>query len=187
LNFAAIFTAMPLLESLETTQFYALYLGLVLNIITFVLLFLSVLLIYSLLMISVETRQHEMGVLRMVGARRHTVVALLLMQSFAYALPGWVLGLAVAQVCSSIVAAFFEAETSAALDPLLAGDAVAMATFLAVAVPLVAAMAPIRASLGHSLAASLDEKRSKTMAVKIDIHRASNAARVNNVFLLAGA
>lgn len=46
------------------------FLGLVLNIIIFVLLFLSILLIYSLLMVNVDTMTFELGVIRMLGIYR---------------------------------------------------------------------------------------------------------------------
>ena len=63
------------------------------NIIIIILLFLSILLIYSLLMINVDTRTFEVGVLRMIGSKRSGIVELMLLQAFSYAIPSWALGL----------------------------------------------------------------------------------------------
>lgn len=89
----------PIVESLRTSRFFALFLGLILNIIIFVLTGLSVLLIYSLLMVNVETRTFEvrcmgcvrdvtrsqavqMGVMRMIGVTRIGILELLFLQAF---------------------------------------------------------------------------------------------------------
>ena len=61
LGFNMINIEMPVLEGLNDIQIYSLFMGLILNIITFILLFLSIILIYSLLMVSVETRTFENG------------------------------------------------------------------------------------------------------------------------------
>jgi len=75
---------MHLLNSVRNTEFVALGLGVILNVIILVLLFLSVLLVYSLLMINVATRQFEMGVFRMLGQRRTGIVQLLLIQVYIF-------------------------------------------------------------------------------------------------------
>jgi ABC-type antimicrobial peptide transport system permease subunit len=79
-GFTSVYTPMAILDNLQQTQFVALGLGVILNVVILVLLFLSILLIYSLLMINVSTRQFEMGVFRMLGQRRAGVVQLLLIQ-----------------------------------------------------------------------------------------------------------
>lgn len=119
LGFSELVTDMPVTDSLNVTQYFSLFLGLILNVVILILLLLSTMLIYSLLMVNVETRTFEMGVYRLVGATRyahtrHTrntrtrthsflsflrsfgsggIVQLLLMQAFSYAVPSWVCGL----------------------------------------------------------------------------------------------
>ena len=97
LGFGQIHTELDLLSALNELEIFSLFLGLILNIITFILLFLSILLIYSLLMVSVETRTFEMGILRMVGMTRGGIIQLLLIQAFLYAIPAWICGLFMAQ------------------------------------------------------------------------------------------
>lgn len=70
-GFTRILTDLPVLGGLDDTKLISLFLGLILNVIIFILLFLSVLLIYSLLMINVETRVFELGVMRMIGTQKN--------------------------------------------------------------------------------------------------------------------
>jgi ABC-type antimicrobial peptide transport system permease subunit len=87
-------------------SFFSLFLGLILNIIVVFIFFLSVLLIYSLLMVSVEARTFELGVLRMVGMTRARLAGLVLTQALFFAVPGIALGLPVAQALAILFARF---------------------------------------------------------------------------------
>merc|ERR1712086_902773 len=69
-----------------------LILGLIFDIIILLFIILSVLLIYSLLMISVETKTFEFGVMRMVGSSKGGLVAMIVLQAFMFVLPSVVLG-----------------------------------------------------------------------------------------------
>lgn len=62
-----LLTSLPVLEGLSRTKLISLFLGLILDLIIFILLSLSILLIYSLLMINVDSRTFEIGVMRMIG------------------------------------------------------------------------------------------------------------------------
>lgn len=52
---------MPLLDEFYALQFFELFLNLILSVVLTVLCLLSMLLIYSLLLISIETRTFELG------------------------------------------------------------------------------------------------------------------------------
>lgn len=82
------------------------FLGLILNIIVLFIFFLSVLLIYSLLMVSVEARTFELGILRMVGMTRTRLAGLVLTQAAFFAVPGIAIGLPVAQGLAVVIANF---------------------------------------------------------------------------------
>lgn len=69
---------MPLLETLKLTSVASLLLGLLFGIIVLLFVFISVLLIYSLLMISVETKTFENGVLRMIGLSKANCISMIL-------------------------------------------------------------------------------------------------------------
>lgn len=70
----------------------SLLLGLLFSIIIVLFVVVSVLLIYSLLMISVETKTFETGVLRLLGLTKYDCIQMILIQSFFYVIPAIILG-----------------------------------------------------------------------------------------------
>ena len=70
------------------------FLGIILNMIVFSLFILSVMLLYNLLLVSVETKTFEMGVLRVLGLNKTGVTSLIFVQSLTFVVPGLVLGIA---------------------------------------------------------------------------------------------
>jgi hypothetical protein len=175
-GYGHVWTPMPLLDELQDTQFVALGLGVILNVVILVLLFLSMLLIYSLLMINVDTRTFEMAVFRMLGQRRSGVVHLLLFQAMSYAIPAWILGLVAAQIGGYALAKFFGDYTHIEVPALLTPTAIGVATVLGVASPILASLLPIRAALQRSLHTSLDVRRQAAPAVRITIERSESGA-----------
>jgi len=80
IGFPAITTQLGILDSLRELRFFTLYLNLILSIILTILFILAAMLIYSLLLISIETRTFELGVHRMVGMTRIGIIQMLLTQ-----------------------------------------------------------------------------------------------------------
>jgi hypothetical protein len=54
------------------------FLGIILKLIIFVLFVLSVMLLYNLLLVSIETKTFELGVLRVLGLNKVGVVCLII-------------------------------------------------------------------------------------------------------------
>ena len=69
---------MYLLQVMQLLSYATLLLGLVFGIIAILFIVISILLIYSLLMISVETKTFENGVLRLVGLSQYNVVSMII-------------------------------------------------------------------------------------------------------------
>uniref|UniRef100_A0A7S3DHJ4 ABC3 transporter permease C-terminal domain-containing protein n=1 Tax=Palpitomonas bilix TaxID=652834 RepID=A0A7S3DHJ4_9EUKA len=174
IGFPDIDTELNLLSEMSSLRFFNLFLGLILALILSIMAALVAILIYSLLMISVETRTFEMGVQRMLGMERKELFQLILIQGMVYAIPGWALGLAMAQVGQLFVFDLLSDITFAELDPIMSGDAIALSVVLGVGVPLLASLLPIRRALGKDLRESLDVRHSKTKAVKFSIERSDN-------------
>lgn len=189
-GFHAVKASLPVMEALYPYSYISMFLGLIIDVSIVVLLFLCVILIYSLLVINVESRTFELGVLRMVGSTREEVVGLLLTQALAYALPAWVVGLPLAQLVTYIVFKIIEDVTDVPLPTSLTGTSIGVATVLCFAIPVIAAILPIRFALRQNLSESLDSRRSKTQAVKINVERSEHrsvpwTALVVGVFLTA--
>lgn len=153
---------LPLLDLVVQQRFVALYLSLVLNICLVVLFALAAMVIYSILTVSVAQRRFEIGVRRILGAGKPSLVALLTVQALLYALPGWALGLGFAALLSGAVTAQLSAlgdgsgSAGVGSTQVLSGPAVLSATVLALAVPLLAALGPIRTALATSIREGLD-------------------------------
>lgn len=104
LGFDQVDAILPCLRELQATNFASAFLGLMLNIVIILLTLISTLLIYSLLMISVEARTFELGIYRMVGMRRAGLLQMILVHAWMFAVPAWVLGLVIAQIVFAVVA-----------------------------------------------------------------------------------
>ena len=68
-----------------------LYIGLVANLVVILFVIIAVLLIYSLLMISVEKKTFEFGVMRLAGLSKNGLIALICIQAVLFVLPAIVL------------------------------------------------------------------------------------------------
>jgi hypothetical protein len=176
---------LTVLRELRELRIVAMFLGLIVNLIVMALSGLLCLLIYSLLMVSVETRTFDLGVSRMVGMTRKGVVQLLVVQTLLQSIPGWAMGLVAAQVVSvallSKLAAIFKATISFQLQPM----AVLQASLMGLCVPIVAAILPIRKALGTTLSEALDLSRNRVSAVAVTTTRAGQ--RKVPVALVCGA
>lgn len=91
--------SMTLLETMKLSSAASLLIGLLFGIIVILFVVISILLIYSLLMISVETKTFENGVLRMLGLSKVNCIFMILIQSIMFVIPSIILG-----YCASIPA-----------------------------------------------------------------------------------
>lgn len=143
----------------------------IIDVLLFILLFICVVLIYSLLITNVETRTFEFGILRMVGMKRNQVIALLLYQALAYAFLSYPFGLLLGQGVSYWVTSELATLLKVWVSPTLTSKAILTAGLLGIGMPIVASIFPIRRALGQNLHDSLDTRSSKTKAVQISIER----------------
>ena len=65
LGFFRVSTGLPLLDMVESFSLFILYIGLVGNLVVILFVITAILLIYSLLMISIERKTFEFGVMRL--------------------------------------------------------------------------------------------------------------------------
>lgn len=171
IGFPDVNVTLDILSTLYELRFFTIYLGLILSIILTILFILSAMLIYSLLMISIETRTFELGIHRMVGMSRFSVIEMLLSQACSYSLPAWVVGLIFAQIVVRILLNIIEANVQVPITKFLTPDSIGLATGLGLLIPLIAAVVPIRNALNQNLHDALDTLHSKTLAVKVSIER----------------
>jgi len=77
-DFNAVSTILPVMSAVVLNQTFSSFIGLIFTIVTLLLTVISIYLVYTLMMVSVDTRTFEMGVLRMVGLNRGGLIIVLL-------------------------------------------------------------------------------------------------------------
>jgi len=81
---------------LHKIKYGAMFLSVVTNMIILLFSTLCIIMLYNLLLVSVETRTYELGVLRIIGLTKSGIVGLILTQSISFILPGLIVGLILA-------------------------------------------------------------------------------------------
>ena len=72
---------------MQITSYATLMIGLIFDIMLILFVTISVLLIYSLLMINIETKTFEIGVMRMTGLSKGGFIAMIAIQAVMFVLP----------------------------------------------------------------------------------------------------
>jgi ABC-type antimicrobial peptide transport system permease subunit len=134
-----------------------LFLGLIFDIIVLLFVILSILLIYSLLMVSVETKTFEFGVMRMVGLDKRGIIQMIIIQSFMFVIPSVVAGFAMCFPTLKIIDTYvFTDDMGVQKSDLPSTYAVVQALMIGLVIPLVSSIAPIKNALSKNLNDSLD-------------------------------
>ena len=186
LGFNQIHSSFYLLDFLYSNRFVSLFLGLIINIIITVLSALSIILIYSLLLINVENRTFEIGVMRIIGMTKIGIISLILMQSFSYALPGWIIGLIISQLSYIVLNIILTSYLEVKISYFLSWYSILLASVLGFLIPIFSSILPIYSALGISLREALDTTRSKTNAIRYKIDRASDMGINWTIVIIGG-
>jgi ABC-type antimicrobial peptide transport system permease subunit len=78
----------------------------------------SVLLIYSLLMLSVESKSFEFGVMRMVGLSKQSIIFLVILQSFLFVVPSIISGFGVSLAFLQVAKYYADVNLQMDFDPI---------------------------------------------------------------------
>ena len=76
-----------ILDRIGDLEMGILIVNLIFNLVKSILIVISILIIYSLLMVSVESKYFEIAVIRMVGSEKNGIIWLVICQSFLYVIP----------------------------------------------------------------------------------------------------
>ena len=140
--------------------------GLIFDIMLILFVAISVLLIYSLLMINIETKTFEIGVMRLVGLSKGGFIAMIAVQAVMFVLPSVIS--AFASVLPVMWAIFSKlqgtkAEWSSQIIPDV--GALLQGLFVGLLVPALSAIIPIKRALSKSLSNSLNVARNQTEGI----------------------
>jgi ABC-type antimicrobial peptide transport system permease subunit len=169
LGYYPIQVTSDILDQISTLEMGILIVNLIFNLVKSLLIIISVLIIYSLLMVSVESKNFEIAVIRMVGLQRGGIIGLVICQSFLYVIPAIIFAFSLCIVCLSKASVHFEAEYKVKIDKLPSFESSLQAIFIGTVIPLLSSVLPIQTALKRSLVDSLDTQRSKTQGIYVNI------------------
>ena len=157
-----------LLEALLPYDYAVMFIGLIFEILLIIFVVLTVLLIYSLLLISVETKTFEIGVMRLVGLTKLGFVGMIITQAGLFVLPAVLTGFIMAwPAIFTMYKTLFNSSLGYMPSIVPSGSAVAGALFVGVLIPLLSAIIPIRRALSANLNDALNVTRGKNPGVLI--------------------
>ena len=170
LGFYNIVSHPDLIAELEPYSYAVLFIGLIFDILMIIFVVVSILLIYSLLLISVETKMFEIGVMRLVGLTKAGFVGMILTQAAMFVLPAVILGFAVAvPLIYLLYSELFEATLGYMPSIMPSLGAILRAVFVGILIPLLSSIIPIKRALSADLTDALNVHRSKNKGVVVTL------------------
>ena len=143
---------------MQTSETNIMFIGLIFDIVLAMFVVVAVLLIYSLLMISVETKTYEIGIMRLVGLTKLGFVGMIFTQSVCFVLPSLLSGFICSIPCIWIIYSLLFS-SGPKPTPLPGMNATLQALFIGLVIPTLSAIIPVRKALGVNLAESLNTQR----------------------------
>lgn len=159
----------PLIDEMEELFFGAVFFGLILNLVIIIMFSLSIILIYSLLLITMETSTFDLGMMRLIGESKFSLMIITIIQCISFSIPAFLIGYILHFLVLSAVS--YQLSQSSGSDISLKQDtfSVVYSFLLCNLCPLISAYFPIKGMLGKNLAESISTNNSKTSGVKVSI------------------
>lgn len=96
LGFYPVRVTNGLIDEVGEYSRYVMFVGIIFDLVVALLVIISVLLIYSLLVINIETKTFHIGVQRMVGLTRRGLIIMVIIQSMMFVVPALIAAFIVA-------------------------------------------------------------------------------------------
>ena len=153
---------------MQTYGYAILFIGLIFDVLLLIFIIVSCLLIYSLLLISVETKTFEIGVMRLVGLTKCGFISMILIQAALFVIPSVILGFIFSFPGIYLIYNMLFSE-DLGFTPTIAPGAIAVIEALAIGIliPMLSSIIPIRRALTKNLTDSLNTLRSKQSGILI--------------------
>jgi len=143
-------------------------LGGIFNIVLLLIASISTLLIYSLLMVTAETKVFDNGVLRMVGVTKLDCVLTISMQSLSFVVPSLLISYGVAILANHYLLAFiYTPEMGIGLSPFPDFFSTTQAVVIGFVMPMLASILPIQKVMSKTISESMSTSRPKGVVVEI--------------------
>jgi len=122
----------------------------------FILMMLSILLIYSLMIQNVDEKTYEFGMLRALGLKLSHLFFIIAFQSMMYSIPGLFLGLIFCFIINSIISNYLYTFTQLVSSYQIVLSSVILAFTIGLVMPVISNIMPIKRALSRTLKDSLD-------------------------------
>eukprot|EP00829_Urostomides_striatus_P005882 TRINITY_DN16473_c0_g1_i1.p1 TRINITY_DN16473_c0_g1~~TRINITY_DN16473_c0_g1_i1.p1 ORF type:complete len:292 (+),score=39.14 TRINITY_DN16473_c0_g1_i1:64-939(+) len=174
LGFFPVISDMPILTDLQTLSMGAMFLGIILNLVVILLAAISSYLVYSLLMISFETRMFEIGIFRLMGLTKFGLCVLILVQAMLFVLPALVVGIGSSFGILNYLSTLFEGSLGVSFSSIPSSTSFIWAFCVGFLVPIVASALPMQIILSKQLNQCLDTTHNKMQGVHITVEFAED-------------
>lgn len=135
---------LPILTNLSSTKFGAMFLGIILNMIIFVLFMLSLMLLYNLLLVSIETKNFELAVLRTLGLNKLGIIFLIIVQCLSYVIPAVISGMLIAIPGLEVIGNALKKSLGVKISNLPTANAVLFGLVIGILIPIFSSIFPIK-------------------------------------------
>ena len=160
---------MPLIRGMQRYNYGSVLLSLILDIIVISLFSLSLILIYSLLLITTETNTFEFGLLRLVGTTKRDIILIVILQCFSFSIPAFILAFFVHFYVIDLINNSLQSLINSNLNLTYTSNSFFLAFCINFLSPITASILPIRSILRKNIANSLNTMINKTSGMKIEI------------------
>ena len=171
ISFFKLYTRMSLLDRMELYSFGILYIGLISNIVIILFITIATLLIYSLLMNSVETKTYEFGVMRMVGLSRRGLILLVATQAIFFTMPAIIASFILSVPVLAGVYTFKEGSAFGyGAAPIPSFSSILIALAIGLVIPAISSIIPMQRLLANNLSESLNSHSRKLTGFMITFY-----------------
>ena len=168
LGFFNIHSNPELIIAMIPYNYAVLFIGLIFNILLIIFIVVAILLIYSLLLISVETKTFEIGVMRLVGLTKMGYIGMIIAQATMFVVPAVLLAFILAfPMIWFLYATLFSDTLGYSPSVVPSWSAIGSALFVGILIPFLSSIVPVRRVLSANLTESLSVSRSKSPGVLI--------------------
>ena len=101
-GFYPVNVKLPILSEMSKLNLAILLFNLIFRIVIAIFVMISIVLIYSLLMIGIDGKTLEMGILRMVGASKAGLTLMILLQSLMFVIPAIIIAFILSIPCLAL-------------------------------------------------------------------------------------
>jgi len=145
------YITMPMFSALAEYKTFQILLEVLFASIMFLLLFLSLMLIYSLMITDVDERTFEFGMLRALGLKQTLIIGLVLIQAAIFSIPAVLIALCISYIFNIVVYMVIFQYTNCFLEFDLPWLAILIGVLMGTIVPVIANTLPIQRALSKAL------------------------------------